>query len=87
MDELKSILRTALSTVEEITSINTPKRAKTSPITRQTGSKVPVTGSTGRSRTSPRRTQSLLSLPTMPAASPVAQAKANFRYFIVHRNV
>ena len=28
MDELKNILRTALSTVEEITSINTPERPK-----------------------------------------------------------
>ena len=50
MDELKNILRTALSTVEGITSINTPERTETSPITRQTGSEVTVTGSTGRTR-------------------------------------
>ena len=93
MDELKNILRTALSTVEEITSINTPERTETSPVTRQTGSEVTVTGSTGRTRKSPlvgsepRRTQSLLSLPTIPAALPVAQAEANFRYRIVCRNV
>lgn len=94
MDELKNILRTALSTVEEIAAINTPERTKTSPITRQIGSDVnAVTGSTGRTRTSPlvgnepRRTQSLLSLPTVPAALPVAQAEVNFRYRIVYRNV
>ncbi len=33
MDELKNILRAALSTVEEITLTNTPKRTETSPIT------------------------------------------------------
>ena len=38
--ELKKILRTALSTVEEIISTNTPKRTETSPITWPTGSEV-----------------------------------------------
>ena len=75
MEELKNILRTAFSTVEETTSTNTPKRTETSPITRPTGSEVTVTVHHKLEHRhcigTPRRTQSLLTSPTLPASLPV----------------
>ena len=53
MDELKNILRTALTTVEEITSTNTPKRTETS----RTGSEVNTITDT---RTPPTKTSQLV---------------------------
>ncbi|CAB3983110.1 Hypothetical predicted protein [Paramuricea clavata] len=94
MDDLKQILRTALSTVDEITSTNTPERTGESQKTWPTGSEVNNVSGGGTPQTTrtsplvslvgstPRRQSLLTSSPTLPAAFPVAvaQAEANFRY-------
>ena len=86
MDQLKNILRTALDTVEEITTKTGETPAKTQPTTAtMAASSASCTGSTPRTG----KTQSTL-ISTMPspvlAASSFAQAEDNFRYRRVQGN-